>query len=40
METFDFGRKKVVSVIFDLSIAHENGVRIIDLIKKIGRAHV
>jgi len=34
METFDFGRKKVVSVIFDLSIAHENGVRIIDLIKK------
>lgn len=34
METFDFGKKKIVSVIFDLSLSHEQGQRVIDLIKK------
>jgi hypothetical protein len=34
METFDFGRKKIVSVIFDLSLQHESGKRIIDILKK------
>ena len=35
MEKFDFGRKKLLGIVFDLSIRHDKqGGRIIDMVKK------